>query len=271
MTAGLGETDANQREGQFPVLLSLWEEDGLTQSKLHRLTDVEQATMANTLQRMERDGLVRRTRHPSDQRQALVRLTPKARGLEPPLVRSAQEVNEATLAGFSMARKRSSLRACGKRSATHRPCSNIIRKTRRGGTKDHRRRSHGQSNRLGDAGLRQTHAAATDSRAPFTRATDACCIATAFVRRQVQDTPIDDSATTGPRALIGRTAPSRIGSHVLNGTIVKGRSHGLVAALRRLAVELGSSSPRATRDLLQETAEHPFVQGEDAVPVGAAQ
>ena len=91
--------------GQFPVLLSLWEHDGLTQAELHRLTDVEQATMANTLQRMERDGLVRRLPHSLDRRQAVVRLTPKARGLELPLVRSAREVNDATLAGFSDAER----------------------------------------------------------------------------------------------------------------------------------------------------------------------
>jgi DNA-binding MarR family transcriptional regulator len=87
--------------GEFPVLLSLWGQDGLTQTELHRLTDVEQATMANTLQRMERDGLVRRVPHPSDRRQAIVRLTPKARGLEPTLVRSAREVNDTTLTGLS--------------------------------------------------------------------------------------------------------------------------------------------------------------------------
>lgn len=91
--------------GQFPVLLSLWEQDGLTQAELHRLTDVEQATMANTLQRMERDGLIRRRPHSLDRRQAEVRLTPKARGLEPLLVRSAREVNDATLQGFSNAER----------------------------------------------------------------------------------------------------------------------------------------------------------------------
>ena len=44
--------------GQFPVLLELWKEDRLTQRQLLDRVDIEQATLANTLARMQRDGLV---------------------------------------------------------------------------------------------------------------------------------------------------------------------------------------------------------------------
>lgn len=44
--------------GTFPALLALWETDGLTQKQLVERLDIEQATMANTLARMERDGLI---------------------------------------------------------------------------------------------------------------------------------------------------------------------------------------------------------------------
>ena len=91
--------------GQFPVLLALWEEDGLTQSDLHQRTDVEQATMANTLQRMERDGLIRRAPDASDGRRALVHLAGKARNLEPALVEAARAINEAALAGLPDGRR----------------------------------------------------------------------------------------------------------------------------------------------------------------------
>ena len=47
-------------QGQFAVLLELWAGDGLTQKELVERLDVEQATMANTLARMVRDGLVER-------------------------------------------------------------------------------------------------------------------------------------------------------------------------------------------------------------------
>ena len=50
--------------GQFPALLELWEKDGQTQKQLVEKLDIEQATMANTLSRMERDGLIVRKEHP---------------------------------------------------------------------------------------------------------------------------------------------------------------------------------------------------------------
>jgi DNA-binding MarR family transcriptional regulator len=89
--------------GQFPVLLSLWEEDGLTQAELHQRTQVEQATMANTLQRMERDGLVVRRTDPADARRSRVHLTARARALEGVLIQSARHVNEIATSTLSAA------------------------------------------------------------------------------------------------------------------------------------------------------------------------
>ncbi len=87
--------------GQFPVLLALWKEDGLTQRELVERLDVEQPTMANTLARMERDGLIMRTPHPEDRRARIVRLTPGARALEGPATAAATEVDRMLLAGLS--------------------------------------------------------------------------------------------------------------------------------------------------------------------------
>jgi DNA-binding MarR family transcriptional regulator len=84
--------------GQFMVLLELWREDGLTQRDLVARLDVEQATLANTLSRMERDGLVRRVPHPSDGRSQIVRLTARARQLEGPATRAADGINRRMLA-----------------------------------------------------------------------------------------------------------------------------------------------------------------------------
>jgi len=88
---------------QFMVLLELWALDGQTQSALTQKLDVEQATMANTLRRMERDGLI--ARHPSkeDKRARLVCLTDKARGLQDQATKAAKEQNRAALAGLSEA------------------------------------------------------------------------------------------------------------------------------------------------------------------------
>lgn len=86
---------------QFMTLLELWDEDGLTQAELVARLDVEQATMAGTLGRMERDGLITRAPHPGDRRAQIVRLTDRARALRAPATRAAAAVNARALSGLS--------------------------------------------------------------------------------------------------------------------------------------------------------------------------
>lgn len=87
--------------GTFPALLELWEEDGLTQKQLVERLDIEQATMANTLARMERDGLIRRLRDDADGRVQRVWLTEHARALRIPAIEAALAENAEALAGLS--------------------------------------------------------------------------------------------------------------------------------------------------------------------------
>lgn len=87
--------------GQFPTLIALWAEDGLTQKELVRRIDVEQATIANTLNRMERDGLVVRKRHPEDGRSQQIWLTEKAIELKEPATGAAMTLNSIALKDFS--------------------------------------------------------------------------------------------------------------------------------------------------------------------------
>ncbi|HLV82864.1 MAG TPA: MarR family transcriptional regulator [Devosia sp.] len=64
----------------LPVLFALGDGTAMTQKALAQRAAVEQPTMAATLKRMERDGLVQRRPDPSDRRSALVALTPLASG-----------------------------------------------------------------------------------------------------------------------------------------------------------------------------------------------
>ncbi|MEX0346857.1 MAG: MarR family winged helix-turn-helix transcriptional regulator [Rhizobiaceae bacterium] len=91
--------------GQFPVLLELWSKDGITQRELLKEIDVEQATLANTLTRMERDGLIRRTKHPADARSQQVWLTEKASKVKAEAYRAATQTNLDALSGLSDAEK----------------------------------------------------------------------------------------------------------------------------------------------------------------------
>ena len=90
---------------QFLVLVELWGEDGRTQRALTERLGVEQATMANTLARMERDRLVTRKPHPEDRRSQLVCLTESARALETGAVAAAAEVNQSVLDGLPPAER----------------------------------------------------------------------------------------------------------------------------------------------------------------------
>jgi DNA-binding MarR family transcriptional regulator len=87
--------------GQFPALLCLYEQDGLTQAELGSRVQIEQPTIAKTLQRMERDGLIRRAQHPDDRRRVRIHLTPQARALEPTLAAAAREINARATDGLT--------------------------------------------------------------------------------------------------------------------------------------------------------------------------
>ncbi len=86
--------------GVFPVMLHLWQKDGLTQRDLVNRVDVEQATMANTLARMERDGLITRRPDPEDGRVRRIWLTERGRGLHIEATEAARQENESVLAGL---------------------------------------------------------------------------------------------------------------------------------------------------------------------------
>lgn len=86
---------------QYMVLRELWKSDGLTQSELARRLEVEQATMANTLKRMARDGLVLRDPHPDDSRAHRIRLAPRAGLLQKPAKAAVKRVNAFALRDLS--------------------------------------------------------------------------------------------------------------------------------------------------------------------------
>ena len=60
------------------ILFHLWREDGVAQNVLAQALNITPPTATNTLQRMERNGWVRRRRDKTDQRIVRVYLTEKA-------------------------------------------------------------------------------------------------------------------------------------------------------------------------------------------------
>ncbi|MDX8352640.1 MarR family transcriptional regulator [Cognatiyoonia sp. IB215182] len=87
--------------GVFPIMLHLWQKDGLTQSDLVTLVGIEQATMANTLARMERDGLILRRPDPDDGRSKRIFLTEVGRAKQTGAMAAANAANADIMAALT--------------------------------------------------------------------------------------------------------------------------------------------------------------------------
>ena len=99
--------------GHMPVFAALGD-GAMTQKDLATEAIVEQPTMAATLSRMERDGLVARLPNPRDARSALVSLTPAARAKAKELAELVADVNGLATAGLTRAERAEYLRLVGK-------------------------------------------------------------------------------------------------------------------------------------------------------------
>lgn len=89
------------RLGQYQVLRVLWDHDGLTPRELADRLDVEMPTVTRTVQRMVRDGLVRREAHGTDARSIRIRLTPLGTDKKAEVARLFSDEAERALTGFS--------------------------------------------------------------------------------------------------------------------------------------------------------------------------
>ena len=79
---------------QWAILLFLYAGDGQTQRELSRVVAIEPPTVARTIDRMVRDGLVRREPHPHDGRATRIRLTPRALALREELTAESMAGNQ---------------------------------------------------------------------------------------------------------------------------------------------------------------------------------
>ena len=78
--------------GQIPALLVLAETSAMTQAELAKKIAVEQPTMANTLKRMMRDGLVTCIPDDTDKRKQRYSLSPQADKMMPDIKRGLGRV-----------------------------------------------------------------------------------------------------------------------------------------------------------------------------------
>jgi MarR family transcriptional regulator for hemolysin len=85
----------------MPVMFALADGSAMTQKALAERAAVEQPTMAATLNRMDRDGLIIRTPDPADRRSALIALTETALAKVPDIEGVVQRINAIALDGLA--------------------------------------------------------------------------------------------------------------------------------------------------------------------------
>lgn len=87
--------------GQMPVIFALADRGACNQRELVHLAAVEQSTMAKTLSRMERDGLIERTPDPNDRRSTLISLSPSTAARLPDIATAVVMINARSRAFLS--------------------------------------------------------------------------------------------------------------------------------------------------------------------------
>jgi DNA-binding MarR family transcriptional regulator len=89
--------------GAYPIIAWLMQLSDSTQGELSRLIGIEQPTMALTLRRMERNGLIQRTPDPDHGRRTHVKLTAKGRSLSHVMRVAAHDVEKIATNGLTPA------------------------------------------------------------------------------------------------------------------------------------------------------------------------
>ena len=84
----------------WPVLFSLWQEEGISQTELSKLCDVANYTMTRLLDQLQVQGYITRHQESDNRRAFQIYLTDAGKALEQDLIHEAQWVNEKCLAAL---------------------------------------------------------------------------------------------------------------------------------------------------------------------------
>ncbi len=95
--AGIGQI----KPAYLGVLWCLWIEDGIKTRVLGKCAGLEPSSMTGVLDRMERDGLIRREADPEDRRAQLVFVTDEADQMKEAVARVMDETTAIMFTGFS--------------------------------------------------------------------------------------------------------------------------------------------------------------------------
>lgn len=90
------------KPGQLAILKALWSRDGVNQKQLLAVVEVEQPTLANTLKRMQKDGLITRQHDPADKRKCIYSLTERGKKARNVVGVALSDIREICETGLSV-------------------------------------------------------------------------------------------------------------------------------------------------------------------------
>ncbi|KIL43351.1 hypothetical protein KP77_30570 [Jeotgalibacillus alimentarius] len=88
-------------QGQIKFLMILFEQDGVTQEHMAGELNIDKATVARAIRKLETEDYVIRKPHESDRRANLIFLTDKAKGIESIIKKEMTHWTETLTHGFS--------------------------------------------------------------------------------------------------------------------------------------------------------------------------
>ncbi|ADU28671.1 MarR family winged helix-turn-helix transcriptional regulator [Evansella cellulosilytica] len=94
LNANFKENDYPVTNEQYSIMIRLWVDEGLTQSRLATLTGRDQANVSKVISNLEKKDLVMRTPHPVDKRTNLIFLTSKGKKMQLGLIEQAKKTIE---------------------------------------------------------------------------------------------------------------------------------------------------------------------------------
>ncbi len=102
--------DAGLYPGQELLLMQLWDGGPQRQVDLLRTLESDAATMTRSVQRLERAGLVSRTRNSADARSVIISATPASEPLRAVVEEAWRALESSTVAGMTAAERTGAVR-----------------------------------------------------------------------------------------------------------------------------------------------------------------
>ena len=96
----LGRHGINLNPGEGRILFTIWSNDGISFGDVVKKTLIPKSTLAETLDRLENTGYIRRMIAEDDRRKVLLRITDKTKGFQNTLAKVSDEMSSQFYKGL---------------------------------------------------------------------------------------------------------------------------------------------------------------------------